>query len=90
MSTRCSKVFRFPRVVLLPLLALQLSGVAFADENQALAFPGKFMIRLASYSVQDADTQIAVANSNSGPGVAQVSATTAAGRAGSPIPTAGC
>lgn len=49
------------------LLSAPVEGLAAEHEN--LAFPEKFMIRLASYSVQDADTEIAVANSASGIGV---------------------
>lgn len=44
-------------------------NIAVAAENENLAFSNKFMIHLASYSVQDADTQVAVANSSSGLGV---------------------
>ena len=46
------------------------SGTArAAGDDGALAFPQKFMIRLASYSVQDADTSLAVASTSSGAGV---------------------
>lgn len=45
-------------------------GAAAADEHDGdLAFPQKFMFRIASYSVQDADTNLAVASSSSGVGV---------------------
>ena len=50
--------------LLLALLATPVVGTA--AESGKLAFAETFMIRLASYSVDNADTQIAVANSNSG------------------------
>lgn len=60
--------------ILLSTLGLSLSTgfasftVGAAESGGNLAFPDRFMIRLASYSVQDADTDIAVASSSSGVG----------------------
>ncbi|MCP4391882.1 MAG: hypothetical protein GY802_26545 [Gammaproteobacteria bacterium] len=48
-----------PPVVMLLLFSLLFAGSAPAAE-QNLAFPGSFMLRLAVYEVQDADTDIAV------------------------------
>lgn len=68
--------FRIHSKGLLALLGLALPAVFASDCAEAaepesdLAFPQKFMVRLASYSVQNADTVIAVANSNSGVGAA--------------------
>ena len=53
--------------LLLALLTAPLAGIAAEHGN--LAFADKFMIRLSSYSVQNADTQLAVANSGSGIGL---------------------
>ncbi len=54
-------------VICAAMMSVPNIGVAAGHENAA--FTDKFMIRLAAYSVQDADTQIAVANSTSGVGV---------------------
>lgn len=70
-----SRVRRNPRT--LWIISGLLSVIAFAPDighaaelDGDLAFPHKFMVRLASYSVQNADTEIAVADSSSGIGVA--------------------
>ena len=54
------------------LMAALTCGVATpaAAQGGPLAFDDKFMFRIASYSVQNADTDILVANSDTGVGVA--------------------
>jgi hypothetical protein len=63
-ATRAATVFT--------LLALMASGFlpAAAAEGAPLAFNDKFTFRIASYSVQNADTSILVADSGTGIGVA--------------------
>jgi hypothetical protein len=69
LSARQSSAKSIPCIasLLLALLTAPVAGIA--AEYEKLAFPEKFMVRLSSYSVQNADTQIAVANSGSGIGV---------------------
>ena len=62
-----------PLPVAITILACIVGGSAapvFAHEDGPLAFDDRFSFRLASYSVQNADTDILVADSDTGIGVA--------------------
>lgn len=65
---------KFPRGAALPSVAAILLAAGFSStavaEDEKLAFDDRFTFRIASYSVQNADTDILVADSDTGIGVA--------------------